>query len=471
MKPIIFSIFFLLNAPILFGQSNQKEMLPQSFSLGGTGLETYSKTLIDNDDNIVFSSVTYDKETRNEYMYLIKIDIKGKIIWSKILGTGGLVKSMCLDQKSNIYCLLHTNYATIDGINNCNDENGVICKFTKQGKLEKNYPLGSSLVPTKIIINSKNQLTLLGQSTYHLNYRDFSSNSKQGELYIMNIDISNGDFINYNKILQTDSSSYFFYKPTLISTNEGYYLSFGFNKNVVDANSNKTNNDTGFGVCKIDENFKVKWMKKFRDEVFFSHTKSNKTIICGNFKSQLLIDTLSVNSSNLNGDIFITEIDDNGKCIWIDKIESNGAETNCITSTKEDDIYITGAFSKEIIFNNSKYQSNGGTDAFIMSFDKFKKKKYFGVFGSIESDWGQYISPLKGNILAVISYYNEIKVGDIGIVSNGDNDNIFVILGNSVKTTLKNNKSLDIYDFLRKNSPLIDTDVKDSVKMEVETNH
>jgi uncharacterized protein (DUF2249 family) len=103
------------------------------------------------------------------------------------------------------------------------------------------------------------------------------------------------------------------------------------------------------------------------------------------------------NLSAINGDAFLSKLDNNGNFVWAHKFTSTGSDSgNGLYIDDADDIYFTGSFKNTIDFDlgagEVNLTSNGETDVFVCKLDSDAGYIWATSFGGISDDFGNAIT-------------------------------------------------------------------------------
>ncbi len=154
---------------------------------------------------------------------------------------------------------------------------------------------------------------------------------------------------------------------------------------------------------------------------FSSANNSNKTV-----------------STNGGNDIYIAKYDKSGNVIWVKTYGSSGEDVGFdITLDDSNNIYATGKFSGQVSFGSKTLTSSGGTDVYVLKYDKNGNIKWVkqgsgsvdddGIGVSVDSKHNVYVCGSAGygngtvsfnNIQSLSSNYNSGFIAKLNI--NGD---------------------------------------------------
>jgi Secretion system C-terminal sorting domain/Beta-propeller repeat len=92
-------------------------------------------------------------------------------------------------------------------------------------------------------------------------------------------------------------------------------------------------------------------------------------------------------SSSSISNVFLVKYDSNGNVIWAKSGFGNGLDrSNCIAVDSSENIYIAGHYSGRIQFNNDTLNSVGGSDMFIVKYDRNGNVIWTKSYGGINYD-------------------------------------------------------------------------------------
>lgn len=119
-------------------------------------------------------------------------------------------------------------------------------------------------------------------------------------------------------------------------------------------------------------------------------------VITGNFRGTVDFDPDAATfelTSNGQQDFFIGEFDDTGAFVWAANFGGTSADiANDLFVDANDDLFVTGRFSGTADFGAGAVTSNGGTDAFIASFDSTGTPIWSKTVGGVGDDEGQGVA-------------------------------------------------------------------------------
>lgn len=152
-------------------------------------------------------------------------------------------------------------------------------------------------------------------------------------------------------------------------------------------------------IAKFDNNGKINFAKSFEGRFSFAKCVTtdqyNNIIVAGGFK-----DTLTVgNKKHIAigySDPFVIKLSKDGDVHWSNTPTSDGQsdQFNGVTADENDNIYLTGTFSKTLDFGTASITCEGGVyvDAFVCKYDSAGVFKWAQKIGGTDFDQGFDIS-------------------------------------------------------------------------------
>jgi hypothetical protein len=240
-----------------------------------------------------------------------------------------------------------------------------------------------------MVIDNKNNVYVVGnyKDTTHSDKRMFGS---QEDIFIARYN-SYGDSI---WMRQLKSDNYCHIKSIVIgSSGQSFISGYQYNADSRDSISSTKKNLTKLFIDKLDENGE----------------KSEFTIIEGNFNTMPIrvvernnlgilvggsFSTLIYNDSTYKSegktDIFLWAFDQKGKPGNLLLLRGYGKNTlNDIKIDQEGNVYLTGAFERELKIHDQVFKSNGRSDSYLAKLNPELKVQYLKQHGGIYTDYGK----------------------------------------------------------------------------------
>lgn len=170
------------------------------------------------------------------------------------------------------------------------------------------------------------------------------------------------------------------------------------------------------------------------DNQFIGDIKADKyenLYITGSFKGTLVLGSNTlVSLSNESG--FVAKIDPTLTFVWSDKIGSSYKSTGYeIASLKEDFIYVTGIFDKDLTLGTKTLTSTSISDLFVAKYNSGNGEclwaESFAKDSSTSFKEPSICMDTKGHVLVTGSFNGTLKIEDKLITSNIGNDDIFIL--------------------------------------------
>ncbi|MBK9961648.1 MAG: T9SS type A sorting domain-containing protein [Saprospiraceae bacterium] len=257
----------------------------------------------------------------------------------------------------------------------------------------------------------------------------------------------NGSFIWAKRIGGTSTEAC----SGITGDNFGNIYATGYFKGSVDFNPGgginnltSSNFSNDIFICKLDSSGNFLWAHGIGgtlddNGIALALDKDNNIYFTGFFLGEVDFDPGSgVSKINATGgrDIFISKFDQTGKFIWAKGIgSSDDDQGRCITITKNNWVYISGAFSGTVDFDpgplSKPLTSMGGTDIFLLKLDDGGNYLSAQRFGGSDIDQGSSIKmDLEDNVY-VAGYFSNSVDFDFGtlefiLTSSGQRD-LFIL--------------------------------------------
>lgn len=151
-------------------------------------------------------------------------------------------------------------------------------------------------------------------------------------------------------------------------------------------------------ICKLDASGEFTWVKTFAGTSFSYGSEievgeDGDIYTAGFFQGLVDFDPGAAvfNLSAVNGDAFVSKLDENGDFIWAVPFSSSGSDNaRGLALDAMDNVYVTGYFRNTLDFDpgpgTSELTSNGITDAFVFKLDVDGNHIWSKAFGGAEED-------------------------------------------------------------------------------------
>jgi len=128
-------------------------------------------------------------------------------------------------------------------------------------------------------------------------------------------------------------------------------------------------------------------------------------IVTGYFTKRATFGTNTISSKG-GKDLFLAKLSTNGKWLW-SKTAGGPANdsSNGITTNTQGEIYITGSFEQKALFGSRTLTANGGSDVFVAKLDTSGKWLWAKRDGSRLNDEGETITHAKKGYLVVCGHF------------------------------------------------------------------
>jgi hypothetical protein len=155
--------------------------------------------------------------------------------------------------------------------------------------------------------------------------------------------------------------------------------------------------------------------------------KFNNIYVTGFFRNRALFDSVNIATPAMTYQTFVAKYKATGELIWVKHaVGSNENFGSGITGDDTGNIYVTGAFSDTVTFENITLVSSGDKDVFIVKYDSSGNLLRANQCGGSEYDWGWSVATDgAGNCLVTGQFCGTALFGNITLTSAGGND-IFI---------------------------------------------
>ena len=184
-------------------------------------------------------------------------------------------------------------------------------------------------------------------------------------------------------------------------------------------------------VAKLDSKGKWLWAKRagskgYGTGVGIVVSTQNDVFVVGEFNKIADFGSAKLTSQGKH-DLFLAKLDKNGKWLWAKRVGSSDYdEGHHIVIDKQNDIVITGAFSKTADFGSMKLTSKGKYDLFVAKLDSKGKWLWAKRAGSSVNDGGFGLAvDTQDNILITGEFQKTADFENTKLTSKGYTD-VFV---------------------------------------------
>lgn len=394
----------LLFLMIFICQNAYSQQLKWIYKVGGTGADVTVGITQDQDQNLyditnIMGQVSigpnlFYQSRGSEGVLIRKSTSLGIRQWVKQLGTPKSVKAADIntDQQNNIYItgtfvdsLYYGNDFILPGSEE--DTYSFVIKITSSGNLvwAKQFASNGTVMAKSISVTPNQEVVVSGnfngEAEFDPRFLGFSAGGM--DVFTVKMDANNGNMI-FLRILGGINHE-FLYKH--ITDNDGNIYLTGDFRDTLDI-------DPGMGVSYIvpvgmTDIFLVKltsigtlaWGKSFGGiGLDYGHDlvldKDKNIILTGRFSDTVSFGGVGKTVISQGGtDIFLTKLNPQGECIWVNSFGANLNDQGSVVTTNSNGIiYLGGFFRSKVDFNpSSQYSnfsdSNGGTDGFIATYN------------------------------------------------------------------------------------------------------
>ncbi|MFT5821840.1 MAG: hypothetical protein ACI8ZM_003096 [Crocinitomix sp.] len=193
-------------------------------------------------------------------------------------------------------------------------------------------------------------------------------------------------------------------------------------------------------ICKLDASGDFTWVKTFAGTSFSYGSEirvgsDGDIYTAGFFQGVVDFDpgAAEFNLSAINGDGFVSKLDENGDFIWTVPFSSTGNDNaRALELDATDNVYVTGYFRNTLDFDpgpgTSELTSNGITDAFVCKLDLDGSHLWSRAFGGTEEDVSSGISlDSDGDVIITGDYSLTVDFDPSASESNGTSEGAYDI--------------------------------------------
>jgi hypothetical protein len=337
-------------------------------------------------------------------VFLAKYSDDGTLIWIKSFGGTGYdyAYSLAIDSQNNVFIVgyftgtvdfdpsVNSNYLSSNGLQDI-----FISKFNKNGQLiwVKSFGNSQNELSKKIKVDNQDNVYIAGgfygtvdfDPSLNGVFNITSGGSSDGFILKLNND---GVFI-WAKSFFGIQNGYDFVNDIEFDDNNDLYVLTSFfgmvdfdpgnGSHILNSFNSEVNNSC---IVKLNKNGVFEWAKLIECEENCVITEcdvdeNNNIYIIGRFRGKLKLDDANENNEIVpNGtayDILLAKYSPNSDFLWGFSLGSNSSDSGLDIKYFENQIYISGLFSKSVDFNPSQESefiltSNSNKDAFIANY-------------------------------------------------------------------------------------------------------
>ncbi|MDY0014995.1 MAG: hypothetical protein RBS13_02180 [Bacteroidales bacterium] len=393
------------------------------------------------------------------FAFLLKHDVKGKLLWGKeIYGdSGNEGKAIALDSDDNIYIAgIFLKTIRLDGknmISESEDANAYLAKYDNNGnyiwhkvlrphqdgksdphqhdehvekheEAEENgnhqhhnhfHPIVHQI--TNMKIDTENNIYLIGYFSKEI---DFDPSEKEVivkatdpmDVYVLKLDKEG----NYQWVRTLSGKGANKGNSLAIDSKNNIYFTGSFeDKASLGKLSVQADGGSGMYIAKINNKGEEQWIKQITNTKINTgnhiHINKNDNIyVTGYIGSRTdfpEIDTLLTDVQENMPNVFIAVLNTDGKYQWVKSIKGNPSSSGeCILTDEFDNIYVSGFFTGNIESQETKVESSGKEDGFIMMLNKEGDIYYTYPIGGISYDRSSKMVIHTDNSLVLLGAHN-----------------------------------------------------------------
>lgn len=216
------------------------------------------------------------------------------------------------------------------------------------------------------------------------------------DMYVVQLNTTTGAF---NWAIQSESNNYTYATAITTDCNNHIFITGYFNYYTLFDTMELNSNYTDTFIIRVDSGTFV-WVQQtlsytengFSNGFGITTDCNNNIYVTGGFQGIVKFDSVSLTSFASNGDIFVSKLDNGGNWIWSkqSKFQTSNTENYntglAINSDCKCNIYLTGYFSGNGLFDHITAESVGNKDIFVAKIDATGKWIWVQTVGSVNGD-------------------------------------------------------------------------------------
>lgn len=394
--------------------------------------DRFYKTVIDASDNVI--AVGSRGESSSDLDAVIyKYDSSGTLLWSVLPAISPYydgIYGVVTDKIGNIY-ITGQFYSSAFGneIYSNGNSDAFIAKYSPGGTLlwAKNAGGSDADYGSNLALDDAGNVYVVGFFNGTSYWDGISkTSSSQGDMFIAKYD-NNG---NVKWVRTGDVGANNYLSGIGIDKSGNAYVSFHFSGDAhfEGATVVSSTGGTDMFFIKYDTSGNFKWIKTAGgtgDDGGNDTTvdSDGNILIAGYFSNVAKFENKSLTAHG-NVDIFSAKYSPDGNLIWVKQFGGTGSQSAWgVTSDEKSNCYLTGWFSGTGAFDNTTIVSQGGTDAYVIKYDKNGNLLWAEpTAAGLESQVGSGVF-VKVNDLAISGYYEgEMNIQNSNFPNSGGED-------------------------------------------------
>lgn len=307
--------------------------------------------------------------------WVVKLDSKGDILWSKCLGGNEIDKASCVAQTSDgDYIVSGNTYSTDGDVTGFHGEaksavgDGWIVKLDAEGKIVWNKCIGGSQSDNAQYVQQTSDGGYIVAGYTESNDGDVKGNHGSSDFWLAKLD-ANGELL-WNKCY--GGKAYDWASSVQETKDGGFILAGNTSSTNGDVSGNHGGND--YWVVKVNANGNIEWSKCFGGSsddwgpYSVEQTNDEGFIVAGYTEST----DGDVSSKNEGKDYWIVKLDAKGSIEWNKCFGGSGNDlAKCVKQTTDGEYFVAGyTESFDSLFNN-----RGMADFWILKLDALGNQK------------------------------------------------------------------------------------------------
>jgi len=208
--------------------------------------------------------------------------------------------------------------------------------------------------------------------------------------------------------------------PHFISCNSNnlVYLSGSFSNKLNLATPLQAKGTTDAFFAQLNQEGIVQWSKALHSKsavhrIILETDNQGNFYLAGNFKSNIQLNDTTEFIAQSEIDIFYAKFDLNGHLLLHKHIPGDGSENiNALAIDTDNNIYIGGAYEKNMFFTPNYVNSYGESDLYLAKYDPLGNRLWYRIAGGAYNDRVKALSlDNKGNIYVACEFELSTKIG------------------------------------------------------------